>query len=108
MGTASKTRDFTYVGTVAEVLTQAIARRVTDPQPVNLAFGTRVSLLEVIAHLEEVLGVPLPRQHLDPRAGDVRDSQADQTRVRQLFPDVEPVKLESGLQATVSWFRGVS
>lgn len=107
-GDGEQTRDFTYVGTVAEVLAQAVVCRVTDPAPVNLAFGTRVSLLQVIAHLETVLGVSLPRQHLDPRAGDVRDSQADQTRVRGLFPGVEPVSLEAGLRATVSWFRGGS
>jgi UDP-glucose 4-epimerase len=44
--------------------------------------------------------------HSDPRrSGDVRDSQADQTRLRALFPDVEPVSLTEGLRATVEWFR---
>ena len=43
--------------------------------------------------------------HTEPRAGDVRDSQADTTRLRQLFPDVEPVGLASGTGATVAWFR---
>jgi UDP-glucose 4-epimerase len=44
--------------------------------------------------------------HAVARPGDVRDSQADTTRLHQLFPDVEPVDLESGLKATVAWFRG--
>lgn len=39
------------------------------------------------------------------RSGDVRDSQADQTRLREMFPDVEPVDLETGLRQTVEWLR---
>jgi UDP-glucose 4-epimerase len=72
---------------------------------VNLAFGSRVSLLKLIEVLEGLLGTPLERKHLEPRPGDVRDSQADQTRLRDLFPDLQPVVLEQGLQATVDWFR---
>ncbi len=105
-GDGLQTRDFTYVGTVTAVLTDAVVRRVTSPGPVNLAFGTRVSLLDLIAMLEGVVGRPLPRVHTEARPGDVRDSQADTTRLHQLFPDVEPVDLESGLKATVAWFRG--
>ncbi len=104
-GDGRQTRDFTYVGTVAAVITDAVLRRVTSPGPVNLAFGTRVSLLELIDRLEVMLGRPLPRRHTEPRAGDVRDSQADTTRLHELFPDVEPVELEAGLAATVAWFR---
>jgi UDP-glucose 4-epimerase len=104
-GDGLQTRDFTYVGTVAAVLTDAVLRRVTYPGPVNLAFGTRVSLLDLITLLEGIVGRSLPRDHTEPRAGDVRDSQADTTRLQWLFPDIEPVGLESGLMATVAWFR---
>jgi UDP-glucose 4-epimerase len=106
-GDGLQTRDFTYVGTVAAVLTDAVVRRVTAPGPVNLAFGTRTSLLGLIDRLEEILGRPLPRVHTEPRSGDVRDSQADLSRLRGLFPEVEPVELEAGLRATVDWFRGL-
>jgi len=106
-GDGLQTRDFTYVGTVAAVLTEAVLRRVTAEGPVNLAYGTRVSLLELVDLLEKILGRPLSRTHTEPRAGDVRDSQADTGRLHQLFPDVDPVELEPGLQATVDWFRGL-
>jgi UDP-glucose 4-epimerase len=72
---------------------------------VNLAFGSRVSLLELIAELEAVLGTAVAVEHLAPRAGDVRDSQADTQRLRSLFPGVSPVPLADGLAATVRWFR---
>ena len=105
-GDGLQTRDFTYVGSVTAVLTDAVVRRVTHAGPVNLAFGTRISLLGLIEQLETVLDRPVTRRHTDPRAGDVRDSQADQTRLRQLFPDVEPVGLQPGLEATVAWLSG--
>jgi len=104
-GDGRQTRDFTFVGSVVSVLTDSVLGTVTDPNPVNLAFGSRVSLLELLEHLEGILGTPIPRQHSEPRPGDVRDSQADQTRLRSLFPDVRPVDLEDGLRATVEWFR---
>lgn len=104
-GDGLQTRDFTFVGTVAGVLLDSVLRRVTSPGPVNLAFGSRVSLLEVIAELESVLDHPLPVEHQPTRVGDVRDTQADTTRLRELFPDARPVDLASGLQATVDWFR---
>jgi UDP-glucose 4-epimerase len=104
-GDGTQTRDFTFVGTVVAVLTDAIRRRVVDPEPVNLAFGSRVSLLELIALLEEAVGHDLERHHVEPRAGDVRHSQADPTRLRKLFPDVQPTMLPDGLRATVTWFR---
>jgi UDP-glucose 4-epimerase len=104
-GDGTQTRDFTFVGTVVAVLADAIRRRVVDPEPVNLAYGSRVSLLELIAALERVMGQEIRRDHLEPRAGDVRDSQADQSRLSALFPAIRPTPLPEGLQATVAWFR---
>jgi UDP-glucose 4-epimerase len=102
-GDGRQSRDFTYVGTVVEVLATAVAERVSSPTPVNLAFGTRVDLLAVVALLEELLGRSLPVDHQELRAGDVRDSQADGTRLRALFPAVDPVGLTEGLRATIDW-----
>lgn len=103
-GDGRQTRDFTYVESVAGIIVAALLGRVVGDGPVNLAFGTRVSLLEVIALLEDILGRTLPVEHLPPRAGDVRDSQADQSCLRSLFPHLVPVGLEEGLRATVEWF----
>jgi UDP-glucose 4-epimerase len=101
----TQTRDFTYVGTVCSVLTQAVLAGTRHEGPVNLAFGTRVSLLELIERIEDLLGTRLDREHLPMRPGDVRDSQADTTRLRALFPDARPVALTDGLRATIEWFR---
>jgi len=107
-GDGTQTRDFTYVGTVAGVLTATAVGQVAHDGPVNLAFGSRISLLELIERLELVLGHTVERQHQPTRAGDVRDSQADDRLLRSLFPDVEPVPLDDGLAETVAWFRTLS
>lgn len=104
-GDGTQTRDFTYVDSVTAVLADAVGRRVVDERPVNLAFGTRTDLLGVLERLEGVLGHPVERVHRPPRAGDVPHSSADATRLRALFPDIEPVDLDTGLAATVDWFR---
>jgi UDP-glucose 4-epimerase len=104
-GDGRQTRDFTYVGTVATVLSEAVVRRVVWDGPVNLAFGSRVSLMDLIEELEDLLGRPLAREHLPSRPGDVRDTQADNHLLRSLFPDVGTVSLREGLAQTIEWFR---
>jgi UDP-glucose 4-epimerase len=104
-GDGEQTRDFTNVGTVTRVLADAVARTGTDQEPVNLAFGSRTSLNALVDQLADILGFAPQVEHVEPRAGDVRDSQADNARLRHHFPDVEPVALREGLQQTVDWFR---
>jgi UDP-glucose 4-epimerase len=104
-GDGDQSRDFTYVGSVCRVLEEALRRRVRHDGPVNLAFGTRTTLLEVITAIEAELGHPVEREHQPTRPGDVPHSQADTTRLRSLFPDVEPVPFVDGLKATIGWFR---
>lgn len=106
-GDGRQSRDFTYVGSVVEVLADALDRGVSAPEPVNLAFGTRTDLLTVIERLEAIVGRRLDVVHTEPRPGDVRDSQADTGRLRTRFPAVEPVGLEEGLRSTVDWHRSV-
>lgn len=104
-GDGTQSRDFTFVDTVCGVLADAVARKVTSDEPVNLAFGTRTPLLELIAEIESLLGHGVERNHVERRAGDVDHSQAANDRLRALFPDVVPTALRDGLAATIDWFR---
>lgn len=103
-GDGTQTRDFTYVGTVADVIIDALRRGVSHDTPVNLAFGTRVSLLEVVDRLRTMIDLPIELQHVATRAGDVPHSQADNSLLRSLFT-IDPVDLDTGLVATVAWMR---
>lgn len=105
-GDGEQSRDFTYVGTVVETIIQAIIGRVSST-PTNLAFGTRTTLNDLIQLIAGEVGGNLEVIHREPRAGDVRHSQADNAQLRSLFPAVEPVALEMGLKDTVSWMRSV-
>jgi UDP-glucose 4-epimerase len=104
-GDGKQSRDFTSVSTVVSVLADAVRRRVSSPDPVNLAFGTRTTLLELITMLERITARTADVVHTAPRAGDVRDSQADNSALRRLFPDIVPQPLSDGLTATVSWLE---
>ncbi|MFN8050220.1 MAG: NAD-dependent epimerase/dehydratase family protein [Acidimicrobiales bacterium] len=106
-GDGTQSRDFTYVDTVASVIRDAVVNTVSSPEPVNLAYGTRTNLLEVITLMEQELGRPLEREFSETRAGDVPHSQAANDRLMALFPDVEPVGLEEGLRRTIEWFRSL-
>lgn len=103
-GDGLQSRDFTYVDTVTWVLADAVHRRVTSDRPVNLAIGANVTLLDLIAELERLLGRPLAVKPQPARVGDVRASQSKPDMLRELFPDVPVVPFEQGLAATVAWF----
>ncbi len=100
-----QSRDFTFVDTVCEALALAVHDGRTHDIPVNLAFGSQISLLEIVDVLEGVLDTELQLRHTDRRPGDVRHTRADPTRFRSLFPEIEPTDFEAGIRATVEWFR---
>ncbi|MEV6859379.1 NAD-dependent epimerase/dehydratase family protein [Streptosporangium subroseum] len=104
-GDGNQARDFTYVGSVTDVLIDAAVRRVTSMKPVNLAFGTSVSLLRLKDALATVLGRPVQPVFLPPRMGDIRESQASPHLLHDLFPGACPVPFEDGLRMTVEWFE---
>ncbi|WP_256842943.1 NAD-dependent epimerase/dehydratase family protein [Ornithinimicrobium cryptoxanthini] len=103
-GDGEQSRDFTFVGTVAETLTQAVLREVSS-SPTNLAFGTRTTLNELIRLIEDIVGHPLRVTHNPQRPGDVQHSQADNSALRALFPNISPVPLEDGLRQTAGWLK---
>ena len=104
-GDGEQSRDFTFVDTVVDVLVQAVQGRVSCDTPVNLAFGNRTTVNELVALLAKVFDRPIAVTGLPARAGDVRHSQATGASVRRLFPLVEPVALETGVRRTVEWTR---
>ncbi len=106
-GDGTQTRDFTFVDSVAQVLLTSAMARTHHDEPVNLAFGGRTSLNELITMLSEILGRTLDVVYLPPRAGDVPHSQAASTTLRRLIPDVETVSLETGLKQTIGWMESV-
>jgi UDP-glucose 4-epimerase len=102
-GDGTNSRDFTFVGTVCDVMIDAIDRRVTHAEPVNLALGTSTSLLTLIGTLQHLTGKSPEVIFTEPRTGDVPHSRADPARLLNLFPSLRPVELSAGLRQTVAW-----
>ncbi len=102
-GDGEQSRDFTFVDSVVRVLGDAVERRLTRTVPVNLAFGSRTTLNELVTTFSEILGRQLEVRHESPRAGDIRHSRACPDTLRALFPDVDPVPLRTGLHRTLMW-----
>jgi UDP-glucose 4-epimerase len=104
-GDGKQSRDFTYVGSVAAILADAAVRQVSNGRPVNLAFGTRTNLLEVINKINSFVGKESAVVFQPARAGDVRDSQAANDCLAKLFPSHRPTPLDDGLRQTIEWFQ---
>jgi UDP-glucose 4-epimerase len=104
-GDGTQCRDFTYVDTVVSVIVDAIQRRVSHLEPLNLAFGQKTTLLEVISELEVIMDRNLSVDFQPPRVGDVARSQADSSALKRLFPDITPSDFAHGLRATADWFQ---
>lgn len=107
-GDGSNSRDFTYVGTVCDVLLDGVGRKVTHPEPVNLAFGTNTTLLDLIEGLRSCTDRQIDVRHREPRPGDVSHSQAVNEQLVRMFPSVEPTTLGDGLRKTLHWFEDIS
>src|SRR5262249_16952850 len=102
-GDGLQTRDFTFVDSVTRVLADAASRGVVSSSPINLAFGSRTTLLALVNELSQIFARKLEVRFDNARIGDVRDSQAATDRLKLLFPDSAPTPLRLGLERTVDW-----
>jgi len=102
-GDGNQSRDFTYIDTVVSVLIQGLKEKVNHPNPVNLAFGSRITLNECINELR-VKFPKLDVNYVSERAGDVRNSQNDPTLLHSIFPQIKPVAFSQALENTYQWF----
>jgi UDP-glucose 4-epimerase len=103
-GDGEQTRDFTYVANVVDGVLRACDAHVSG-LVVNVAAGSRISLNELFHALGELTGRSVNPSYGPARAGDVRDSQADISRARQLLGYEPTVSFEEGLRRTVEWYR---
>lgn len=96
-GDGLQTRDFVYVGDVAQSNVAALAG---DLQGVcNIGTGRSVTLLQMIDALREVVGGRLPVEHMPERSGDIRDSCAVVGKMNQSLKITAQVSLVDGLRS---------
>jgi len=102
-GDGLQTRDFVYVGDVAQANLAACSRPEADVvgQTFNIASGQQMSILQLAETLNAVMGCQLAPNFAPPRLGEVRYSQADVSRARQFLDWGAKTSLETGLAQTV-------
>src|SRR5450756_1507589 len=105
-GDGGQTRDFTYVANVVDGVLRACHAPGIAGEMMNVATGGRISLNELLATMCDLLEVQTETIYRELRAGDVRDSQADISRAKQLIGYVPLVDLREGLERTLAWYRG--
>jgi nucleoside-diphosphate-sugar epimerase len=105
-GDGEHSRDFTYVEDVVALnIKAAEAPSSVCGRMYNGGNGGRVTLNEAWALLQKIEGVTLPPNYAAPRAGDVKDSQADDTDARQYLGHDPQYSFEQGMRATLAWYR---
>jgi UDP-N-acetylglucosamine/UDP-N-acetyl-alpha-D-glucosaminouronate 4-epimerase len=104
-GDGEQTRDFTYVADVVEGVLRAAEAPTASGEVINVAAGGRISLNELFATMRAIVGVDVTPVHGEPRAGDVRDSQAEISKARRVLGFEPQVSLEEGLRRTIEWYR---
>ena len=72
---------------------------------INVATNGRVSLNQLFTTLRGLIGATVEPIYDKPRAGDVRDSQADISKAARLLGYKPLVTFEQGLKNTVEWYR---
>jgi UDP-glucose 4-epimerase len=104
-GDGLQTRDFVYVENVVQALLQAAAAPAASGNVYNIGNGQAITVLDLVQHLNDLLGTKLPAIHAAPRAGDVRYSQADISRARQDLGYDPRVSFVEGLRRTLEWYQ---
>jgi nucleoside-diphosphate-sugar epimerase len=104
-GDGEQTRDFTYVANVVNGVLLACDAPGASGQIINVATGGRISLNTLYETMRRMVGADVQPIYAAPRPGDVRDSQADITKARQLLGYQPRVSFEEGLRITVDWYR---
>jgi UDP-glucose 4-epimerase len=103
-GDGEQTRDFLYIGDIAEGLELAGEKPVAG-QTLNLGSGTSTTVNEVVRVLSEIAGVRPKVVRKPERAGDIRDSLADVTRAKAGLGFTARTPLREGIRRTLEAIR---
>ncbi|HEX4606837.1 MAG TPA: NAD-dependent epimerase/dehydratase family protein [Urbifossiella sp.] len=100
-GDGTQSRDFTYVANAVQALMKAAEAPGVSGNVYNVGTGQTVSIRELVASLNGILGTGLEPNFVATRSGDVKFSQADIGRTRQDLGYDPNVGFAEGLRHTV-------
>jgi UDP-glucose 4-epimerase len=103
-GSGEQSRDFTFVANVVQANLLACERPGIAGMVFNAGTGQRYTLNQTLALLEKFAGRPSRAQYVEPRNGDILDSQADISLAREKLGYNPSVGFEDGLRRTWEWY----
>lgn len=104
-GDGEQTRDFTYIDNVVHANMLAAQAAKTEGQVVNIACGQRVTVNQIIAQINQLLGKNVPSKHVAERPGDIKHSLADIALARKIIGFEPLITFEEGLRRAIDWYR---
>jgi len=103
-GDGQQSRDFTFVENVVQANLLACETPGVAGMVFNAGTGCRYTLSQTLALLEKFAGRPSRAEYVQPRSGDILDSQADISLARQKLGYNPQVGFEEGLRRTWEWY----
>lgn len=105
-GDGRQSRDFTYIDNVIEANLRACkADSEAAGEAFNIGAGGRLYLIDMYEQLCQALGVKVEPNFGPPRAGDVRDSNADISKARKLLGYDPAYDFEKGIMLAIDWYK---
>ena len=105
-GDGKQSRDFTYIENVIEAnLKACLAGHEAAGEAFNVAYGGREYLIDIYHDLEEALGIKVEPNYGPDRAGDIKHSNADISKARELLGYDPEWSFERGIKDAVEWYK---
>ncbi len=105
-GDGTQSRDFTYVDNIVQGNLAALRHpRPLGGSVINIACGSSVSLNDLVAKLNKILGTDIEAIHSAPRVGDIVHSRANVAKAKELLGFTPQIDFDEGLKRTVEFFK---
>lgn len=105
-GDGRQSRDFTYIENVIEAnLKACLASHEAAGEAYNVAYGGREYLLDIYYGLTEALGVKVEPNFGPDRVGDIKHSNANIQKARDLLGYDPDWDFQKGIAAAIEWYR---
>ena len=106
-GDGNQTRDFTFVEDIV-LATRTAATSGKPGQSYNIGGGSRISMLEVLKIVEQVVGRAPRIEYAPDQKGDMKDTYADTSRAKEDLSYQPGTRIADGLAAEYDWLRDVA
>ncbi len=106
-GDGQQTREFTFVSDIIAANLAAATAPKAMGEIFNIGGGSRVVLAEVLDTIEEIVGKPIKRNHIEKAMGDARHTAADVSKAKKILGYQPQVSLREGLIQEWEWVKSL-